>query len=142
MKADRGRCRDSTALSAFVVSSKLLVRVTCRTTTKIEETLLYVRDTSPVNIDELSPERPKLIQDARDIIETAKLIVQEKNADELFQNFVWHTRDVDVIRTKKDPDEVLPDDKSKTKEDGQIGALCLQYFQCSSFSVLTLIDNQ
>jgi hypothetical protein len=27
------------------------------------------------------------------IIETVSLTTQEKNADELFQNFVWHTRD-------------------------------------------------
>jgi hypothetical protein len=50
----------------------------------------------PVEIDKLSPESPKLIQDARDIVETARLMVQEKNADGLFQNFVWHTRGVDV----------------------------------------------
>jgi Family of unknown function (DUF5923) len=63
---------------------------------QIDKTLLYVRDTSPVEIDKLSPESPKLIQDARDIVETARLMVQEKNADGLFQNFVWHTRGVDV----------------------------------------------
>ncbi|KIM72988.1 hypothetical protein PILCRDRAFT_15596 [Piloderma croceum F 1598] len=42
-----------------------------------------------------------LVEDARDIIKTARLMVQEKNADEIFQ------------RRRKDPDEVLPIDKSK-----------------------------
>jgi hypothetical protein len=55
---------------------------------QIDKTLLYVRDKSPVEIDKLSPEGHKLIQDARDIVETARLMVQEKNADGLFQNFV------------------------------------------------------
>jgi hypothetical protein len=69
---------------------------------QIEETLLYVQDTSPVDVDKLSQEGQKLIQDSCDIIETARWMVQEKNADEL-----------------------LPVDKSKAKEDGQTGALCL-----------------
>jgi hypothetical protein len=55
---------------------------------QIDKTLLYVRDNSPVEIDKLSPEGHKLIQDAHDIVETARLMVQEKNADGLFQNFV------------------------------------------------------
>jgi hypothetical protein len=54
---------------------------------QIDETLLYVKDTSPVEIEKLSPDGRKLIQDARDLVETARLMVQEKNADELF--LVW-----------------------------------------------------
>jgi len=49
-------------------------------------------------------------------------MVQEKNADELFQNFVWHTRNVDVSHARKDPHEVFPVDKSKATDDGQTGA--------------------
>lgn len=48
-------------------------------------------------------------------------MVQEKNADELFQNFLWHTRDVTVEGAKKDPNEVLPVDKEKAMQDGQQG---------------------
>ncbi|KAF8639373.1 hypothetical protein AX17_001529 [Amanita inopinata Kibby_2008] len=62
---------------------------------QIDRTLKYVLDHSPVDVDRLSPEGRKLINDVHDIIETARLIVQEKNADELFQYFVWHTQDVD-----------------------------------------------
>jgi hypothetical protein len=72
---------------------------------QIDETLRYVEDTPPVDIDQLSPDGRKLIQDARDIIETARVMVRKKNADELFQNFAWHTRDMDIsqrgmIRTR------------------------------------------
>ena len=88
---------------------------------QIDETLRYVKTSSPVDINQLSPDGRKLIQDARDIIETARLMVQEKNADELFQNFVWHTKDVDVSQAKKDPNEVLSVDKTKARDDGQTG---------------------
>jgi hypothetical protein len=75
---------------------------------QIDETLQYVIDHSPVDKFKLSPEGQKLIQDARDIIKTARVIVAEKNADELFQNFVWHTRDIDT-------NDVLPVDKEKQR---------------------------
>ncbi|KAH7919183.1 hypothetical protein BV22DRAFT_1108163 [Leucogyrophana mollusca] len=86
---------------------------------QIDETLTYFADKSPVDLDKLSPEGRKLIQDSRDIIETARLMVKEKNADELFQNFVWHTRDVSLAGAKKDPSEVAPVDRSKLNDDGQ-----------------------
>jgi hypothetical protein len=104
---------------------------------QIDETLRYVKTTSPVDTDQLSPDGRKLIQDARDIIETARLMVQEKNADELFQNFVWHTKDVDVSQAKRDPSEVLPVDKSKAKDDGQTGmsSYCFLSFMTYRFVV-------
>ncbi len=81
----------------------------------------YLLDRSPVDQDQLSPEGRKLIQDCRDIIETARLIVQEKNADELFQNFMWNTNSVDLGSARKDPNEILPVDRSKAKDDGRQG---------------------
>ena len=60
---------------------------------QIDETLKYVLDHSPVDQTKLSPEGRKLVQDTRDIIDTARLIVVEKNKDELFQNFFWHTKE-------------------------------------------------
>jgi len=92
---------------------------------QIDSTLRYICDTSPIDIDKLSNDGRKLIQDARDIIETARLMVKEKNADELFQNFVWHTRDVgvnlDLGEAKKEAVEALGVDKAKAKDDGQAG---------------------
>ncbi|KII83317.1 hypothetical protein PLICRDRAFT_180576 [Plicaturopsis crispa FD-325 SS-3] len=89
---------------------------------QIDETLAYVLANSPVDADALSPGGRALIADARDIIETARLIVREKNADELFQNFVWHTRGVDIAGTgaKKDPADLKPVDGEKARDDGQI----------------------
>ena len=60
---------------------------------QIVETLLRY---FPVEIDKLSSDGRKLIQDAHDFVETARLMLQEKNAGSLFQNFVWYTREVDV----------------------------------------------
>jgi hypothetical protein len=86
---------------------------------QIDRTLQYVETHSPIPENELSPEGKKLIADTRDIIETARLIVKEKNQDELFQNFIWHTRDTNLDRAKKDPNEVLPVDQQKVRSDGQ-----------------------
>ncbi|KAF9560678.1 hypothetical protein CPC08DRAFT_665210 [Agrocybe pediades] len=63
---------------------------------QIDETLSYVLRHSPVDTTQLSPEGRKLVQDVKEIIATSKLIVQEKNADELVQEFIWRTRDVDT----------------------------------------------
>ncbi|KAI0707522.1 hypothetical protein C8T65DRAFT_216076 [Cerioporus squamosus] len=89
------------------------------TNEQIDRALTYVLQHSPVDTRELSHDGKRLIDDTRDIIETARLIVQQKNADELFQNFIWHTRDVDLDQAKKDPNEVVPVDKEKAKSDGQ-----------------------
>jgi Family of unknown function (DUF5923) len=94
---------------------------------QIDETLKYIIDNSPVETSKLSAEGMKLVQDTRDIIETARVIVAEKNADELFQNFVWHTRDVELgkVLTKEPGDAAAAAaeevDREKVKDDGQQG---------------------
>jgi hypothetical protein len=90
---------------------------------QIDETLQYVLANSPVNVDALSPAGRKMIQDTRDIIETARVIVAEKNADELFQNFVWHTRDVELDSVKRDPNDVLPVDREQARSESQQGEI-------------------
>ncbi|KAL4069133.1 hypothetical protein J3A83DRAFT_4535807 [Scleroderma citrinum] len=87
---------------------------------QIDEALRYVQEHSPVDTDQLSAEGKKLIQDTRDIIETARLIVREKNADELFQQFEWHTRDVSLESTKIGPEEALPAEREKRAEDRKV----------------------
>ncbi|KAL7283990.1 hypothetical protein ACG7TL_001263 [Trametes sanguinea] len=89
------------------------------TNEQVDKFLKYCLEHSPVDVRELSPDGQRLIQDTRDIIETAREIVVQKNADELLQNFIWHTRDVDVDQAKKDPNEVVPVDKEKAKSDGR-----------------------
>lgn len=84
---------------------------------QIDQTLAYVRDNSPVPLNELSRDGRKLIEDTRDIIETARLMVKEKNADELFQNFVYHTSGVDVEKAKTNPSDHLPVDQTQAQKD-------------------------
>lgn len=62
---------------------------------QIDKTLRYILDHTPVDVHKLSPEGRNFIQDAKDIIDTARVMVRQKNADELFQNFIWHTGAVD-----------------------------------------------
>lgn len=81
----------------------------------------YVLERSPVDQDQLSPEGRKLIQDCRDVIETARVIVRNKNSDELFQNFMWNTNSVDLSGARKGPNEVLPVEKSKVEDDRRQG---------------------
>jgi hypothetical protein len=84
---------------------------------QIDATLKYVLDNPPVDTDKLSPDGRKLVQDTHDVIETARLIVREKNSEELFQNFVWHTWDVSLDGAKVDSSELTPVDRDKRTED-------------------------
>jgi len=67
---------------------------------QVDETLAYVVEHSPVDLEKLSPEGKKLVQDLREIISTTRLMVQTKNHDEIFQQFIWNTRFVDTERLK------------------------------------------
>jgi Family of unknown function (DUF5923) len=87
---------------------------------QIDSAFRYVLERSPVDQDQLSPEGRKLIQNCRDIIETASLVVQEKNSDELLQSFLWNTNNVDLSNAKKDPNELLVE-KSKVQDDRRQG---------------------
>ena len=98
------------------------------TNEQIDRFLRYCVQHSPVDPEELSSDGRRLVQDTRDILETARRIVQQKNADELFQNFVWHTRGADLDQVKG---EGVDDsgsgsgssgsgvDKAKAKDDGR-----------------------
>ncbi|KAI0328370.1 hypothetical protein GY45DRAFT_1005773 [Cubamyces sp. BRFM 1775] len=90
------------------------------TNEQIDAILAHFSNGTLSGSDSLSPDGQKLVQDTHDIVETLRRIVAEKNADEVFQNFFWHTRDVDVDRAKKDPNEVIPVEGQKAKSDGQI----------------------
>jgi hypothetical protein len=105
---------------------------------QIDETLKYIIDHSP---SKLSHDGQQLVQDTRDIIEAARVIVAEKNADELFQNFVWHTRDVDLENMKKDLNEVLPVDQKKANVDGRLG-MCFISFSPSPCDISCFSHSQ
>ncbi|KAG5639678.1 hypothetical protein H0H81_005861 [Sphagnurus paluster] len=88
---------------------------------QIDHTLQYVLDHSPVDVDRLSSEGKKLVQDTHDIIETARMMVQEKNADELFQQFVWNTREIDTesMRNGVPGKDGIPVEQEKIDADSQ-----------------------
>ncbi|KAL1750785.1 hypothetical protein FB107DRAFT_177998, partial [Schizophyllum commune] len=82
---------------------------------QIDSALQYTINNTPFPVEQLSPEGKRLVEDSRSIVETARLIVQEKNADEIFQEFVWNTRDVDVASKARPTD--APVGKHQVKED-------------------------
>ncbi|TDL19313.1 hypothetical protein BD410DRAFT_842217 [Rickenella mellea] len=67
---------------------------------QIDQMLAYVCGHSPVDVNKLSPEGKKLIQDVRDIIETARLMVTEENADGLATP-TWNVPN--TIQTRSSP---------------------------------------
>ncbi|KAI9059164.1 hypothetical protein FKP32DRAFT_1580513 [Trametes sanguinea] len=90
------------------------------TNDQLDAILSHISNQSLSGADDLSPDAQRVVQDTHDIVETLRRLILEKNEGEVFQNFIWHTRDVDVDRAKKDPNEVVPVDNQKAKSDGQI----------------------
>ncbi|KAK4689510.1 hypothetical protein P7C73_g600, partial [Tremellales sp. Uapishka_1] len=91
---------------------------------QIDQALNYAIENSPVDLSKLSPDGKILIEDTRDLLETLRMIVYEKNADELFQNSVWHSAHGDVSRGKQD--EVIPVSKNAVKSDADQAAAHLR----------------
>lgn len=94
---------------------------------QIDKTLEYAIGHSPVSIEKLSPEGKVLIDDTRDILETLRMIVKEKNADELFQNGVWASYAGDPSQARQDG--VIPvstDDVKKDADQGEFALLWLR----------------
>ncbi|WWC90750.1 uncharacterized protein L201_005687 [Kwoniella dendrophila CBS 6074] len=91
---------------------------------QIDKALGYSVTHSPVETQKLSPEGRELIEDFRDIIETARAIVAEKNADELFQNAVWASYSGDASRAKQSG--VVPVSKGDVQADANQAAAHLR----------------
>ncbi|QRW17273.1 hypothetical protein RhiXN_05275 [Rhizoctonia solani] len=86
---------------------------------QIDETLKYLNSHSPVDLNALSPEGKKLIQDTRDIIETVS--PSDRRSEErrrALQNFVFHTEGTDFTRVKQNG-EVVPVSKDDAEKDRQ-----------------------
>ncbi|PVF96377.1 hypothetical protein CPB86DRAFT_874940 [Serendipita vermifera] len=94
---------------------------------QIDQTLNYFIKNSPVDISKLSPEGQKLVVDVRSILETIRLQFQEKNADEVLQQFIYHTSSQQFRdRAVKNAKGALPDDsaipnKEDASRDGEQG---------------------
>ncbi|WVR07478.1 hypothetical protein IAU60_004520 [Kwoniella sp. DSM 27419] len=91
---------------------------------QIDKVLQYAVEHSPVELNKLSPEGRVLIDDFRDIIETLRMIVAEKNADELFQEAVWASYAGDASRAKQSG--VVPVSKDDAKADADQAAAHLR----------------
>ena len=101
------------------------------TNPQIDKALQYILDHSPVDVQKLSPEGRKLVQDTKDIIGTARLMVLEKNADQLLQNFMWHTRAIDSQKLKPgDLEGAVAVESLKLDSDkGNISSCSFHYYQ-------------
>ncbi|POW21160.1 hypothetical protein PSHT_02715 [Puccinia striiformis] len=91
---------------------------------QVDESLTYAIKNSPIDDSKLSTDGKQLIQDFRDIIETFRVIVKKKNADELMQNFLFHTKHVDTdthIQKLREASGSAPS-KDEGKNDGQAAA--------------------
>ncbi|KAJ3926778.1 MAG: hypothetical protein NXY57DRAFT_1110382, partial [Lentinula lateritia] len=75
----------------------------------------------------LSRQGQKLTTDLRDILDTVRLILKKKNGDELLQDVIWNTRDIETPNSIKGEDlandnHVLGVNKNKAQEDAQQAA--------------------
>jgi len=93
---------------------------------QINEALDFALKHSPVELSKLSPDGKLLVEDVRDIIETARMIIAEKNQGELFQNFVHSANNGDPTRGRKSKDELLPVNKEDATSDAKQGAAHLR----------------
>ncbi|KAL9715568.1 hypothetical protein Ac2012v2_000009 [Leucoagaricus gongylophorus] len=93
------------------------------TNRQLDTCLQYLADHAPLDLHQLSPQGLKLIHDLRDIINTTRILLHDKNADELLQNFIWHTRDIDRdVIAHSDPSHHLPLDRDAARSDSQKAA--------------------
>ncbi|KAI1785937.1 hypothetical protein LXA43DRAFT_1113109 [Ganoderma leucocontextum] len=90
------------------------------TNEQLDGMLSSLSSSSLAHTDTLSPDGQNLARDAHDICETLRRLVAEKNADELLQNFVWHTRDasVDRARERERAEKVPPVESERARTDG------------------------
>ncbi|KAK0472851.1 hypothetical protein IW261DRAFT_1506212 [Armillaria novae-zelandiae] len=75
----------------------------------------YALDNPPVDTSTLSKDGQKLVIDIQGILRTLRSMRQEKNGDELIQDWIWQTREVDVSDVS--PENVKSVDKEKGKAD-------------------------
>ena len=68
----------------------------------MDDALEYAEFNSPVDLKKLSGEGRVLVDDTRDLLETLRIIIAEKNADELIQNAIWASYAGDPSRAKQD----------------------------------------
>lgn len=66
-----------------------------------------------------------IVYDDVKINHKARVMVSEKNSDELFQNFIWHTKGADFSAASQDPNDIVPVTGQQVKQDKEQGILIL-----------------
>ncbi|KAG7087026.1 hypothetical protein E1B28_013005 [Marasmius oreades] len=101
------------------------------TNAQLDAYLKYWKDLQATSADpkasQLSKDGQKLVRDVQDILETLRVLVAEKNHDELIQEFVWGTRSLsddvssaaDTTTTTTTNGAKVPVTKDKARQDGQ-----------------------
>ncbi|KAK0200612.1 hypothetical protein DFS33DRAFT_1387828 [Desarmillaria ectypa] len=88
------------------------------TNKQLSSWLDYALDHSPVETSTLSKDGQKLVADIQEILRTLRSMIQEKNGDELIQNWIWQTREVDMSDTNLRTVQGV--DREKANEDADI----------------------
>ncbi|KAK0454266.1 uncharacterized protein EV420DRAFT_1695817 [Desarmillaria tabescens] len=85
------------------------------TNKQFDSWLNYALDHPPVETSTLSKDGQKLVADIQEILRTLRNMIEEKNGDELIQNWIWQTREVEMSDISAG--NVQGVDKEKAKED-------------------------
>ncbi|KAK0451135.1 uncharacterized protein EV420DRAFT_1561072 [Desarmillaria tabescens] len=85
------------------------------TNKQLDSWLNYALDHPPVETSTLSKDGQKLVADIQEIFRTLRNMIEEKNGDELIQNWIWQTREVEMSDISAG--NVQGVDKEKAKED-------------------------
>ncbi|KAK0472554.1 hypothetical protein IW261DRAFT_1508059 [Armillaria novae-zelandiae] len=105
---------DKAAKDADVDSKVRLRKSRLPTNKQVDSWSDYALDNPPVDTSTLSKDGQKLVRYPR-ILRTLRSMIQEKNGDELIQDWIWQTREVDVSDVS--PENVKSVDKEKGKAD-------------------------
>merc|ERR1712093_559869 len=77
-------------------------------------------NTAPFDTSKLSREGQQLVDGFRQVVMDAKKLVDVKNEDELLQNFIWNTRNIDVKSHKENLKSTsAPVDRETAQNEGQ-----------------------
>ncbi|GAA5878086.1 hypothetical protein JCM8547_002824, partial [Rhodosporidiobolus lusitaniae] len=86
------------------------------------QALDYAINHSPINEGKLSKDGKVLVEDFREIIRVLKEIIVEKNDDELIQNFIYHTRQVNTPSMSDVKNVSTGTDKGQMQDDANRAA--------------------
>ncbi len=94
------------------------------TNAQMDSWLDYAISNPPLDIHSLSKDGQKLVVDVQEILKTLRALIQEKNSDQLLQEWIWATREIDgqgfVGGVKGKGADTVPE-KDKMRDDANTG---------------------